>query len=196
MTKLHAIWFALSFAISFGANHVLAPSLDYSAWSGGPTLASGDLSVSGGERAKVRLVDIRVITADVAATFGEPLAVRELLLRGALDEGQTETDLEMFVDLAPEHGRPIAANARAMDGFKNTPLPVLARARANGPPSRIRLPGSDAPAFVTSGTLTLSEVLQIEPGLWRVRGELHVELEQNGDATSLFGRLSGRVVWQ
>jgi hypothetical protein len=197
MTKLHAIWFVLSFVISFGANRVLAPSLDYSAWSGGPTLASGDLTTSGSGRHTIKLVDIRVISADVSTTFGGTLAVRHLLLRGALGEGQTETDFEMFADLAPEGGRGIDTTAPAVDDFKNAALPVLPRARANGPQSRVRLPGSDGPAFVTRGTLTFSEVLQIEPGLWRVRGELDVELEQsNGEASSLFARLAGRMVWK
>lgn len=196
MTKLHAIWFVLSFVISFGANQVLAPSLDYSAWSGGPTLASGDLTMLGGGRHKIPLVDIRAISADVSTTFGGTLAVRQLLLRGALGEGQTETDLEMFVDLVPEGSRGIDTSSPKVDAFKNVVLPVLPRARANGPHSRVRLPGSDGPAFVTRGTLKLSEVLEIEPGSWRVRGELDVELEQSsGEASALFARLAGRMVW-
>jgi hypothetical protein len=197
MTKLHAIWLVLSFVISFGANRLLAPSFDYSAFDDGPTLASGELTTLGGARTTIKLVDIRVITADVATTFGGPLAVRHLLLRGALGEGQTETDFEMFADLVPDGGRPVDASVRSVDAFKNTPLMVLPRARANGPPSRVRLPGSDGPAFVKSGTLTFNEALQIEPGMWRVRGDLDLELEQaNGDASALFARLAGRLVWR
>lgn len=196
MTKLHAAWFVASFAISYGANHALAPRLDYSAWSEGPTLASGDLIASGGARTSIKLVDIRVITADVTTPFGGTLAVRQLLLRGALGEGQTETDLELFVDLAPEGGRMVDASARSIDAFKGQALPVVAHGVAGGPPSRVRLPGSDGSAFVTQGTLTLNEVLQIEPGVWRVRGDLDIELEQGSDRTSLFARLAGRLVWE
>jgi len=197
MTKLHAVWLVASFAISYGANQALAPRLDYATWADGPTLASGELSVSGGGRTTIKLVDIRVITADVDTLFGDELAVRQLLLRGALGDGQTETDLELFVDLVGPEGRPIDPRSRTEDAFKGKALAVVPRALAGGPPSRVRLPGSDGPAFVTQGTLTLNEALQLEPGIWRVRGDLDVELEQeNGERSALFGRLAGRLVWE
>lgn len=196
MSKLHAAWLVLSFVISYGVNEVLAPSLDYAQWSEGPTLASGELIASGGGRTTIKLVDIRVIAADVETSFGGSLPVRQLLLRGALDEGQTETDFEMFVDLAPEGSRPVDIHARDSEAFKGVALPVLPRALAGGPPSRVRLPGSDRPAFVKRGTLMLNEALQIEAGVWRVRGELDVELEHGDEMTSLFARLAGRLVWE
>lgn len=196
MSKLHAIWFVLSFVISYAANQVLAPSLDYAQFAEGPTLASGELIQSGGGRTTIKLVDLRVITADVDTTFGGTLPVRELILRGALDEGQTESDFEMFVNLAPEGERPVDPQARAFDELKGKPLPVLSSAIAKGPPSRVRLPGSDSAAVVKQGTLTLYEVLLLEPGVWRVRGDLDVELQQGDEVVSLFARLAGRVVWQ
>jgi hypothetical protein len=123
--------------------------------------------------------------------------VRQLLLRGALGDDQTETDLELFVDLVGPVGRPVDPRSRTDEAFKGKALSVVPRALAGGPPSRVRLPGSDGPAFVTQGTLTLNEALQLEPGVWRVRGDLDVELEQeSGERTSLFGRLAGRLVWE
>jgi len=197
MTKLHAIWFVASFAISYGANHVLAPRLDYAAWSDGATLPSGDLSVSGSGGTTIKLVDMRVIAADAATLFGGALPVRQLLLRGALGDGQTETDLELFVNLAPEGTRPVDPQARTDEAFKGMAMPIIPRGLAGGPPSRVRLPGTDAPALVTQGTLTLNEALQLEPGVWRVRGDIDIELEQaSGERSSLFGRIAGRLVWQ
>jgi hypothetical protein len=197
MTKLHAIWFVASFAISYGANQALAPQLDYAAWSEGATLASGDLNVSGSGGTPIKLADMRVITADVATIFGDALAVRQIVLRGALGEGQTETDLELFVDLAPQGAAPVDPQARSGEAFKGKALPVIPRGLAGGPPSRVRLPGSDGPAVVTQGTLTLNEALQLEPGVWRVRGDIDVELEHaSGERSSLFGRIAGRLVWE
>lgn len=196
MSKLHAVWFVASFAISYGANHALAPRLDYAPWADGPTLASGELSVTGAGRSAIKLVDIRLISADVHTVFGGELAVRQLLLRGALGDGQNETDVELFVDMVGPQGRPFDQRARTEDAFKGKALAIVPRALAGGPPSRVRLPGSDAPAFVTQGTLTLNEALQVEPGIWRVRGDLDVELEQEGgERTALFGRIAGRLVW-
>jgi hypothetical protein len=196
MTKLHVVWFVASFAISYGANHALAPRLDYAAWADGPTLASGEMTVSGGGRTAIKLVDLRVMTADVETMFGKPLAVRQLLLRGALGDDQTETDLELFVDLVGTEGRPVDPRSRSDEAFKGRALSIVPRALAGGPPSRVRLPGNDAPALVTQGTLTLNEALQLGPGIWRVRGDIDIELEQaSGERTTLFGRLAGRLVW-
>ena len=196
MSKGHAIWFALSFALSFGTNHVLKPSFDYGALSGGPTLASGEISPSAGAARPIKLVDLRVIAVDVPTLFGSTLALRELLMRGALGEGQTETDLEVFVDLTREDGAPIDPALRSIDALKSRPLPVLARAIAGNARSRVRLPGSDGAVLVKRGTLTIDEALELEPGIWRVRGELDIELDPGDQGTSLFGRLAGRLVWE
>jgi len=195
VTKFHAAWLVASFLISLGANELLAPRFDYAAAAGSGTLASGELIASGIARGTLKLVDLRVVAADVEMAVGSPLPVRVLVLRGALGEEQTETDLEMFVDLSPEEGRPIAVDARSMDAIKGRALKVLPRAIASDLRSRVRLPGADGPAYVKGGSLTLNEALQTEPGAWRVRGELDIEVETASEVISLFARLSGKVVW-
>jgi len=195
MSKGHAIWFAASFALSFGTNHALKPSFDYDTLRDGPTLASGEITPSGGTYGAIKLVDIRVVASDVPTLVGGTVALRELLLRGALGEGQTETDLEMFIDLTRPDGVMIDPSLRSIDALKGRPLPVLARAIAGSARSRVRLPGSDGPVFVKRGTLTIDEALQLDPGVWRVRGELDLELDQGDQGTSLFGRLAGKLVW-
>lgn len=196
MTKFHAAWLVASFLISFGTNAVLAPSFDYDAAVGsGATLPSGELVASNVARGTLKLVDLRVVAADVDLALGDPLPVRVLVLRGALGQDQTETDLEMFVELAPPDVAPMAIDARSIEPIKGRALPVLARATASDRRSRVRLPGTDGPAFVKGGTLTLNEALETEPGTWRVRGELDIEIERAGEVTSLFARLRGKLVW-
>lgn len=195
MTKFHALWLVASFVISFGINKLLAPHFDYEAAAGAGSLPSGELIASGMSRGTLKLVDLRVVAADVERALGDPLPVRVVLLRGALGDEQSETDLEMFVELSPEDGAPIAVDARDSELFKGRALPVLSSAPASELRSRMRLPGADGPAFVKGGTLTLSEALETEPGAWRVRGELDIELEREGEVTSMFARLSGKLVW-
>jgi len=196
MSKGHALWFVVSFALSFGTNHLLKPSFDYGTLSDGPTLASGELTPSGGARGAIKLVDIRVIAVDVPTPVGGPLALRELLMRGALGDGQTETDLELFIDLSREDGAPIDPALRNADSFKGRALPVLAQAIAGSARSRVRLPGTDASVPVKRGTLTIDEALELDPGVWRVRGQLDLELDQGDEGASLFGRLAGKLVWE
>ena len=139
---------------------------------------------SGIARGSIKLVDLRVIAADAETLLGGPLPVRELLMRGALGDGQNETDLEMFVDFSRDDGAPIDPRTPSIDVLKGRPLKVLAEAVAGDARSRIRLPGSDGPAFVKQGTLTIDEALELEAGVWRVRGELDIELERGGEVTS------------
>lgn len=196
MSKGLALWFVASFALSYGTNQLLAPSFDYGTLGDGPTLASGEITPSGGGRGAIKLADLRLIAIDVPTLAGGPLPLRELLVRGALADGQVETDLELFVDLSRDDGAPIDPAQRSADAFKGRPLPVVARAIAGKARSRVRLPGTEAAVFVKRGTLTIDEALQLDPGVWRVRGELDLELDQGADGTSLFGRLAGKLVWQ
>jgi hypothetical protein len=190
-----SVWLLASFVISFATNYVLVPRVEEGAYAAGSTLASGEALVAGA-RDGFKLLDLRVVVTEASSPIGHSVPVQILVMRAALDEGQSEPDLELFVDLTPPEGGVLDASGRNIDAIRRRPLAVLPKAPGSSASSRVRLPGAPSAAAITRGTLTLTDAIEVSPQTYRVRGELDVELRDEGDRThALMARVVAKLGW-
>lgn len=198
MSKWQPIWLVLSFALVYGANRGLAPTLPYEMPAVARTMATGVLELSvGGQAHQLKLVTGVLVVAALQPLLAEAKPVRLLWMRGVEEGEGSDPDVELFVDTIGDGRLPDVSNGDIAP-LREASLPVLAVAPGSDARSRVRLPGDSAPRRVRSGSLMVKRVLQVEAGVEgarsRMEGTLQLVLErEGGDPEPVSGRFELRV---
>jgi hypothetical protein len=197
VNRLQPLWLALSIGLAFGANRVMKPRLPYVLAPGERTMATGSLRLEDASgRVELKLVTIHVIATSIPRPFARPIEVRELWIRSPEQDGQSAPDLELFVDFQAPDGREIDADARNPSVLCERDLAILPAAIGGQARSQIRLPGAETAATITEGRLFIKNALPTEAtATFRIEGELHLTVRDNGSERNLGGALSARLVW-
>lgn len=197
MSRARVLWLVLSFGLAVGANQAMKARVPYALLAGERTMATGSLWLDdGGGHIELKLVTIHVVATAIRRPFAAPIPVRELWLRSPEQDDQAAPDLELFADFSAPDGRVIDAEARDANELAQRDLPILTRAMGSDARSRIRLPGSKTPAFVSEGHLLIKEALHLQNATsWRIQGNLKLLMREDGSERSVNGTLNARLVW-
>ncbi len=194
MKLAHGIWLIASFVISLGTNFLLVPRVEEGSYAAGSTLASGHAVVAGSSEG-FKLLDLRVVATEATSLIGHSVPVQLVVMRSAIEEGQSDADLELFIDLTPADGSAFDASARNIDALRRRPFAVLTKAPGSSAISHVRLPGAESAAAITRGTFTITDAIEVSPQTYRVRGELDVELRSGEHTQAMLARVVAKLGW-
>lgn len=200
MIKWHVLWALSSLGLAFGINAQMAPSLTFDAEAPDLGVGSGKLRLEQGASVhEFELVEIRALTQDVDRVFGPTLHVRELLLRSPQQDESSTPDVVLYVDFGSVEGVSIPANARDIGPIRDRELAVLASPVGRPLHSEIRLPGDAEATRIVSGTLSITDAVELPDqdgaAVWRVNGVLALEPAREEGAEALSGDFRARLTW-
>lgn len=199
MTLWHVLGLMLCLGLSYGVNELTRPRFEYAMGASERMEVTGALKLNiDGTAHALDLATIQVVNGSAPRLWGSPLRVRELWIRSAELEAQSDPDLELFVDLEPV-ASVLENNARSLDPIVGRSLPVLAVARGNRLRSRMRLPAATTHATVEQGSFTIRHATPL-PGAqgsatFRVQGELSLTLREGSAQRTVAGNFEAPTLW-
>lgn len=198
MTRWHALGLVLCMGMSFGVNEATRPRFEYAMGPNERVEVTGWLKIDNdGSPHQFDLASIQVVAGNASRLWGSGQSVRELWMRSAELEAQSEPDLELFFDLSGVAA--LDPSTRSLDPIKGRELPVVAAAVGARLLSRVRLPAASTHVQVRRGTLVIRSTTPL-PGAQgatsiRATGDLNLGLQDGQGERQVSGTFDVPINW-